>query len=201
MADRVHALRTGRSARSLRPPPLAGPSAQAKGKQPLRPNPQFEAYHNPWRLPDEPVTGFWAWCFGPSSSSKTSHDAPKPLTREYGGYDRYGRHEAYGRYGGYGEWEDEMPEAKGAARWLKPLVLVFIVALLMAFVALVPPPSYESRERDRNSTHGLTVQSAESGEDASDLSETTPGTWDLPDELTEAQEHAQRIFRVVHRPR
>lgn len=61
----------------------------------------------------------------------------------------------------------------------------------MAFVALVPPPSYDSREEERpNST--LTVQPAGGSDPRIELPEELPELYD---------EDAQRVFRVVHRPR
>lgn len=192
MADRVHALRTGRS---LRPPPVSGPSAQAKGKQPIRPNPQFEAYHNPWRLPEsEPDDRFWGWLFTPPSKptslSGLTSSPSAAKGKNKAGYNGYGGYEAYGGYE-----DDDVPEAKGAARWLKPLALVFTVALLIAFVALVPPPSYESRGPRPNST--LVVQSPDTDVPAdfiNDLSEEHPVA--VPEDAD-----AQRVFRIVHQPR
>lgn len=203
MADRVHALRTGRS---LRPPPVSGPSSRDKGKQPIRPNPQFEAYHNPWRLPEsDPDEGFWSWLFtppskpaslsslSPSSSSTSSSPSTKSASNKFKRYD-YDGEGAY-RWG-YDGYDDEVSEAKGAARWLKPLALVFTVAALIAFVALVPPPSYESRGPRPNSTISstptLAVQSAE--------------TWSVPEPPPEEQVEVpddadQRVFHIVHRPR
>ncbi|EKD05257.1 hypothetical protein A1Q2_00487 [Trichosporon asahii var. asahii CBS 8904] len=201
MADRVHALRTGRSpGRSLRPPPVSGPSSQSKGKQPIRPNPQFEAYHNPWRLPEsDPDDGFWSWLFTPPSKpSSLPSSSPSVVSAAQGkgknsmGYDGYG---VYAAYGGYDD-EDDVPEAKGAARWLKPLALLFTVALLITFVALVPPPSYESRGPRPNST--LIVQSSDSDVPSDFVRELAE---EHPDVEQPGDAEAQRVFRIVHQSR
>lgn len=179
MADRVHALRTGHSARSLRPPPPACSSSLAKGKTPIRTNPQFEAYHNPWRIPESEPAGFWNSCF----RSRSTDSKAQSTCDEYD--------EAYR---GYGEYEDETGKASGF-RWVKPLILVLIVALLMAFVALVPPPSYGSRERDTPDVD-FTVQAEQ---DSAHVE-----IWDVAEELPELEDmqtEAQRILRIVHRPR
>lgn len=153
--------------RSLRPPPLSGASSSTKGKAPVRANPQFEAYHNPYKI-----------------------SAPESSLEQYVG---------------------------DAGVWLKPLALLLTIALMVAFVVLCPPPGYES-SGGHGHGHGRELELGDAHPppppptpDLLDQTHYADGDGELPETWVEAAlqpvpsvdegSDAQRIFRIVHRPR